>query len=160
MPTDRENQIKFYETLALAITQWQHIELELYRIFLWCIHPEDPYVASAAFHTVINFNTRLQMTDAAAQIALDEDSELPSWEALRDSAAERSRRRNELVHFMTFHDATKERMRFRLVPSIFNVKAAGTKEYVTEDIERFRRDFGMLSQEMHEFANALFARRK
>jgi hypothetical protein len=58
-----------YLTLANAITQSQHVEMELFQIFAALVKSEGAknYVAvSAAFHSVVNFNTRLAMTHAAA----------------------------------------------------------------------------------------------
>jgi hypothetical protein len=161
MATIREKQIEFNEALAIAVTQWQHVELELYRIFLWCMNPANAAVASASFHAVINFNTRLAMTDAAAQIAMaNEQTDLETWTTLRERARKRVKRRNELVHFMTFHKALEGDMRFRLVPSIFDVNSAGSKEYGTAEITGFGRSFGQLSQRMFLFANDLFNRQQ
>ena len=91
MAIEREEEQEFLETLAWAITQWQYVEMELYRVFLGCIKPRNQAVVSAAFHAVINFNTRLAMTDAAAHIALHNLPELDEWKKLAKQAPQSAR---------------------------------------------------------------------
>jgi hypothetical protein len=158
--TPREHQQAFLETLASAITQWQAVEIELFFIFSKLLRAENNSVASAAFHSVINFNTRLAMTHAAAQIALANNPALGAWNGLHGRCAKRAKRRNNLVHFMLLHDATRAdgSITMRLQPSIFDARAAQNKHkrtYEMKHIEAIRSSFGLLSQDLHCFARAL-----
>src|SRR5438270_620164 len=122
--TPRERQQAFMETLANAITQWQHVEMELFQIFAALVKSEDgknyPAV-SAAFHSVVNFNTRLAMTHAAACSVLTGGELFAIWLALHKRMSKRVKKRNALVHFMLMGDATKGDIVWHLQPSIYDI---------------------------------------
>jgi hypothetical protein len=78
--------------------------MALFRVFVH-FSRSPTYIASAIFHSVINFNIKLAMTDAAAQIALRHESALlAEWNNLQNQMGKRAKRRNELVHFMLMYD--------------------------------------------------------
>jgi hypothetical protein len=130
MPTTpRQRQQDFMETLANAITQWQHVEMELFQIFAALVKSEDGknYVAiSAAFHSVVNFNTRLEMTHAAARAVLTAEP-FNIWLGLHKRMSERVKKRNALVHFMLMGDATEGALIWHLQPSIYDVTRSGAQ---------------------------------
>jgi hypothetical protein len=47
--------------------------MQLFRVYARLVKPNNAEVASAAFHSVINFNVHLGMTNAAAHMALAGD---------------------------------------------------------------------------------------
>lgn len=158
--TPREHQQAFHEALAIAITQWQNVEAELFRTFAALVRSERYATISAVFHCIINFNTRLAMTDAAAHVALASTPFLDKWNNLHNRLGKRAKRRNELVHFMLVYEAAEpENMVPQLQPSIFDVGRGGAlpnKKYRLEEIGEFTRLFVSLGQDLHEFATALW----
>src|SRR5690349_12368122 len=113
--TPREHQQAFLETLGHAITQWQAVEMELFRIFARLVRCERYNTASAAFHSVVNFGTRLDMTHAAALVELGDSPLLKTWNSLYNRLYKRSKRRNHLAHFMLLYEPAKTG---ELVPTI------------------------------------------
>ncbi len=89
--TPREHQQEFYETLARAISQWQHVEVALFELFCALTKIPDRTIASAVFFSPLNFNIKLKMVDSAAQFALMDSPLLEEWNTER--RGERRRRR-------------------------------------------------------------------
>jgi hypothetical protein len=94
-----ERERLFFEAVGRAFGQWQHVEMQLFRVYARLVRPDNAEVASAAFHSVINFNVRLGMTNAAAHVALAGGSALALWNPLYNRAGRQAKRRNELAHF-------------------------------------------------------------
>src|SRR5207253_11449373 len=94
-----EQERVFFEALGRAFGQWQHVEMQLFRVYARLIRPDNAEVAAAAFHSVINFNTRLGMTNSAAHVALADSPALSVWNPLYNRAGRQAKRRNELAHF-------------------------------------------------------------
>ena len=150
------------EALATAITQWQHVEMELYQIFERLLQCPKAEVTSGAFHAVINFSTRLGMTHAAAHIALRGTPHLATWKNLHNRMTRRVKRRNELVHFILLHDARdpKRGPVSKLQPSIFDVNARskGPKEYTCKDIIEISLSFGQLAKDLWDFRETVWGK--
>jgi hypothetical protein len=131
-----EEEQVFYTALGKAITQWQSVEDALSIIFttLLSARPLPDLTVSAAFHTILNFRAKLDMTSAAFEMkaflgAADRppgvmDAMFEAWTPLKNRAHKRSLRRNELAHFaMSVDDRKKPGYRYTLRPSLVDMRA-------------------------------------
>ncbi len=156
--TAREQQLEFMETLAAAITQWQPVEMSLFGVFSALLGPAHYAIASAAFHAIINFNTRLAVVDAAAHVALAGKPELAEWTTLHNRMNKRSKKRNELVHFMILWQDGEEGEETPIAllrPSIFDINADPNRAYDVKQIGEIRASFGVLAHDLGQFAGRL-----
>lgn len=156
-----EHQKVFFENLGYAIGTWQHVEMQLFRIYSRLVRCENYYVASAAFHSIINFNARLGMTDAAASVAFASDeAALKRWVRLEDRCNKRSKMRNKLAHFIVMYGINKpisESGPF-LTPSIYDVRGgplAGRKQIDVNQLKAIARSFEKLADDLRLFADSL-----
>ncbi len=161
--TPREHQQEFYETLARAISQWQHVEGALFEVFSALTLISDRNVASAVFFSPLNFNIKLKMVDSAAQFALMDSPLLEEWNKLHNKASKRADKRNELVHFMVIGGSGKPgETGYHLRPNIFDAKSAlhyqakgGIPEYTTKQLVEKAASFGRLAMKIDAFAHLL-----
>jgi hypothetical protein len=156
-----EQERVFFETLGRAFGLWQHVEMQLFRVYARLIRPDNAEVASAAFHSVINFNTRLGMTNAAAHVALAGKPALSVWNPLHNRAGRQAKRRNELAHFAVVYGvnapASSEFGPF-LQPSVFDVTERETARQKRIDANRIRdagSSFTRLADDLRAFADDL-----
>jgi hypothetical protein len=126
-----EEEIRaFYSAIGTAMTQWQCVEEQLAVIFCAVVsdHPRERTIANAAFHAVINFNTKLAMIDAAlatrAFMSAPDRETYSEWRTLKNRAAKRADRRNEMAHFaLDVADTARTGHRCYLAPNKINVEA-------------------------------------
>jgi hypothetical protein len=132
----QEEERTFYAALGKALTQWQRIEENLAIIFASVAgrHGLPDMAANAAFHAVLNFNTKLAMTDSAIKMksflsVLERepgvsDPMIGEWDTLKNRAERRAKRRNELAHFaLAFDRAKTPGNRYTLQPSAIDMRA-------------------------------------
>jgi hypothetical protein len=126
----------FYSALGEAITKWQRVEEGLSILFATAIGSEGEYnsVASAAFHSILSFKAKLDMTHAALTAINfmsafgrppgQESPMLMAWGPLRNRASRRADSRNEMAHFAMHVDPDgKPGYRCYLAPNVINVNA-------------------------------------
>jgi hypothetical protein len=75
-----QHAAEFFQALGIAIVSWQYVEAEIFKIFHSFFRGCEYPVVSAAFHSVSNLNTRLEMIDAAIHTALPSSPLVPEWE--------------------------------------------------------------------------------
>ena len=161
--TPREHQQEFYENLALAISQWQHVEIALFEVFCALTGIPDRTIASSVFYSPLNFNIKLKMTDSAAQFALMESPLLGEWNKIQDRASKHAEKRNELVHFLVVGGSGQPgETKYHLEPNIFDAKSAlyyhrkgGKPEYAAKELAEKARSFGRLSMKIDALAYLL-----
>jgi hypothetical protein len=75
-PIDEVHEREFFESYGRVMLSWQSVELELFFVFLSIIRARDARyrIVSAAYHAVINFNTRLEMITESLKVALPDAS--------------------------------------------------------------------------------------
>lgn len=152
MPTDPDID-EFLHALSAAILTWQKVEQNVFLIFNLLLGPhQNPNVLSAAYHSVVNLNSRLGMINAAAAVALAESPLLKDWEKLRKRIGQNAARRNILVHF-TLHEHidANGRKTLRMLPSIFDARDRGETDYDINQIVSWRRAFIELSNSLENF---------
>jgi hypothetical protein len=157
-----EHERVFFETLGRAFGLWQYVEMQLFRVYTRLLRPDNAEVASAAFHSVINFNTRLGMTNAAAHVALAAGSPaLSVWNALYNRAGRQAKRRNELAHFTVVYGVnppTPSEFGPFLQPSVFDVTERETARQQRIDSSKIRdagNSFTRLADDLRAFADGL-----
>lgn len=160
-PTIQEQQRLFFERLGHALGQWQLVEMQLFRVFARLMRCENAQVASAAFHSVISFATRLDMTEAAAKVGIADQAMFSRWHALHNRAVKRSKRRNLLAHFIVIYGvnaATVAEHGPFLQPSIFDVTRQPAPRDTRLDGARIKAigaSFERLSNDLRLFADSL-----
>jgi hypothetical protein len=156
----QEQERLFFETLGRTIGQWQLVEMQLFRVYAHLIQSRDTSVASAGFHSINGFKIRLDVVDAAAQVALARQPSLARWTTLYNQTIKRSKRRNLLVHYVVIYDVSlpPSRRGPALQPSIFDVTRDTLTGSARLDISRIRiigAGFTRLSDALREFADTL-----
>jgi hypothetical protein len=96
---DPKTEQEFYAALGYALSRWQKVEMELFRVYERVVGTAS-LASRAAFHSIINFNSRLGMTNAAAEISLANTPQLDEWRALSKELDKMVRKRNILAHFV------------------------------------------------------------
>ena len=156
-----EQERVFFEAVGRTFGMWQHVEMQLFRIYARLIRPDNAEVASAAFHSVVNFSTRLGMTNAAAHVALAGSPALAVWNPLHNRTGRQAKRRNELAHFAVVYGVnppTHPEFGPFLQPSIFNVTERETAKQKRIDASKIRdagTSFTRLADDLRAFADGL-----
>jgi hypothetical protein len=121
--TLEEEHERFYAALGKAITQWQHVEDALSRLYCGVFVVDDFWPASATYHTILAFEIRLEMVNAVLRTACG-PSFIQLWNPLYNKASRRAKRRNQLAHFSLLVDASKRPgYRLHLQPSLYDTRA-------------------------------------
>lgn len=107
--SDIPETTEFHAAIGAAIQRWTRVEMSLYLIFMELIRPPKRRQAafSAAFHSIINFNSKLQMVDAAAAFSLEYRKDQKEWNAIVNSLGRLAKRRNALAHLTLWYDARR-----------------------------------------------------
>lgn len=100
-------QREFYEALGRAISQWAMVEDAIYHTFRTIIDPGDWVGAAAAFHAVINANTKLDMIDAAISVSKKHAARHDDWITLHNKIRKRSSRRAKLAHWTVIQNSAE-----------------------------------------------------
>jgi hypothetical protein len=103
--TLQERVQSIHYAIGLAITQWQTVENALTQVFVLLLESPSAGAASAAFASVLNFNSKLAMVDAAAFVVIGKTALFSEWETLRNALSRKAKKRNELAHFMMYQRA-------------------------------------------------------
>lgn len=102
-----QQQREFYEILGRTISQWAYLEDQVYHTYRRIIDPGDWVAAAAAYHSILNMNTRLDMIDAGLAVSKKHKTHLPEWKKLRKKIRKQSARRARLAHWTVTQDATQ-----------------------------------------------------
>jgi hypothetical protein len=102
---DEHSEIAFRNEFAQAFIHWQFVESELFKIFSYLVASSQGGALTAAFHAVINFNSKVAMTDAAGQFLLPlRPLLLLEWNSLRNKLQRLAKRRNQIAHFQIVYE--------------------------------------------------------
>lgn len=111
----------FQAAVGKAITRWSRLEDDLMKVFVAAIRAPDNAPPAAAFFAVINFNTKLQMTEAALYAALGDQSIFKDWQKLRDQINTSNKFRVRLAHHsLVSYPQAEPGQRAQLEPTIHN----------------------------------------
>lgn len=152
-----KHRTEFLSELAIAILKWQQIEAELFFIFTSLVQGRLPAM-SAVFHSVVNFNARLEMIDEAAAVMLNADPLKPQWDAIFKRLKKRAAHRNKLVHFTVMgRPGDAGDVTFYLSQSIWDHRDQPRLEYDVTQIKEFSSLFEQSRQELQVFGPRLRA---
>jgi len=162
---------KIYFAVGVAITNWQHVEMALTQLFTILLNSKPSGAASAVFSSVLSFRTKLMMVDAAAYVVLRHSPLFTEWDSLQKRLDKKSRKRNEIAHFMLHQKAigygpndpvpTLEELNreidWYLQPSAFDGAYRqkypdGAPTLTTTDVMNRARAFTKASQDVWEFS--------
>lgn len=119
-----EERQQLYAAIGEATTSWIAVEDQLANLFAHFVAGDAmSYPAKAAFHATINFNTKLAMTDAAAQWRMDLDK--ARWQTFFNRLNRASKKRNALAHFAVIRSTpiSGGALSLRLAPSLGDIEA-------------------------------------
>lgn len=91
---------EFYARQGRAIARWAMVEANVFRVFLLGLGDADRDAASAAYHTITAFNTRLGMVNAAFMLRYQDNDFSSQWATLSNRASKLSKDRNQLAHWV------------------------------------------------------------
>lgn len=152
---DREEQEhvkEFLDAFARAILSWGRVEAQLFLLFKAIVAPDsDGRVISAAYHSVLSLNTRLEMITAAAEITFNGHDFLKTWKTLRESINKNSKKRNDLAHLTVTANTSGEKIKLVLTPSIFDTREGKYREWDTNEIAAFQSSFERLADGIDDF---------
>jgi hypothetical protein len=148
--------------LGYALSRWALVEDAIGHVFgMMVVGTGNRFPAKAAMDAVINFNTKLSMTQAAAQWSLRPD-ELKAWTTLRNRLSDRAKSRNELAHFAIVESEPPEPTgrRFSLSPHVGDLDALVAFEgrpplYDHHQIRAKGESFAKLAGDLDRFAGQL-----
>jgi hypothetical protein len=145
---------ELYSAIGEAITSWIAVEDQLANLFAYFVAGDGMSLsAKAAFHAVLNFNSRLAMTDAAARWRSGIDHE--RWRTLFNRLNRKSKQRNELAHFTIIRYTSfpgRSEPRLYLASSLENVDAHLETGLTLRDVRQRAAAFRKLAQELSQFS--------
>jgi hypothetical protein len=146
----------FLELFAFTITGWQNVEVNLLLIYGYFINSRNGPAMAASFNAVVNFQTRLSMTDAAAQIACEGSPLLVEWDLLHKRLREQSRKRNHLAHFMLMpKNLSDDNTEMVLRSNVFDVRNHSSNEYDFAKLAQTNTSFIRLKTDMDSYLEKL-----
>jgi hypothetical protein len=152
-----EERQQLYAAIGEATTSWIAVEDQLANLFAHFVAGDAmSYPAKAAFHTTINFKTKLAMTDAAAQWRMDIDK--ARWHTFVNRLNRASKKRNTLAHFAIIRSAQIEggALSLRLAPSLgdINARMRGQAQagLTINDVRQHVAAFKKLELELSQFS--------
>ncbi|MDJ0391355.1 hypothetical protein QMO56_24925 [Roseomonas sp. E05] len=147
------NQI-FYASYGWALSQWASVEARLGWVFgsMFEDRRDLAYpntLPEAALRAIVNFRSRIDAVDAAAQKSLCKE-QYPEWLRLKKRAERASRNRNFLAHGIVFGGRKSEMF---IIQSEYNL-SSGERIYVKQIIN-WGYDFRDLASDLFDFQPAL-----
>jgi hypothetical protein len=155
---------RFYLNLGSAISQWQDVEIGLLDVFHKVSASRSRHVSSAIYFAVISFETKMDMTNAAASVALGDTQYFGGWVKLLGRVSANQGIRNKLAHFsMTLNPLKNVKAKYRvfLAPNVVNPMLPindSDREptvYNLEQVKDFGVAFAKLGGDLTSFAESL-----
>jgi hypothetical protein len=173
MPQTRSPEAErqdLYQAIGEATTAWARVEDEVAALFTFFVAGNasglaglSSMAATAAFHAVINFNSRLAMTDRAADWSIFGRNR-QRWQTISNRLGRQSKKRNNIVHFSLIRSGPIPGGPFRyyLSPSLQNVtihlSGKDPPRLSAADIRRRAESFRELAKAVSDFAILIGAR--
>jgi hypothetical protein len=166
--SDAIARAEIHEAVGSATDTWQSVEDALFHIFFWAIRCRF-HAASAAFHSVVNLNAKIDMTHAVLLSSAVGLKKIKQWNTLKNRVEKLAKKRNELVHFSVSGIASKtdeypRKWKWALRPSLSNaaqefrgahVRRSDLPTYNLKDIHRQINAFMNLAADLAEFFMSL-----
>ena len=148
---------EFILSYTRCLFRWTDIEQELCRLFMKLVRSADERVSSTVFFSVVSFEAKLDMIDAAAQFALSETALRDEWFKLSNKASKRARKRNAIVHCqLIVQSGEYPNWEFRLRPNLLDYRkilaeTRGKDWFNAAELNRQTESFEGLAAKIHEF---------
>ena len=157
---DEQHAKEFFEAYGRAMLGWQYVEQNLFLIFSSLVRGRDHHIVSAAYHSIVSLNSKLEMITEAMQVAFPETPLLAEWRRLRRTINDRAKNRNTLAHYMLLGHLPKEAegsVTLRLAPSLFDVRHKRRGEFDIKQIEAWDASFDDLTHKLEAFGKKMAA---
>jgi hypothetical protein len=116
MTTTLSEYQRMHLNIGSTISQWQGVELALCDVFKKVSKCRDPHIASAIFFSIISFEAKLAMTNAAALLAIKKVGLRTEWEKLGIRIQKNATIRNRIAHFMiTIPSGTNPKSKYKVL---------------------------------------------
>lgn len=108
-PDYASDEPEFMVEFGRAMAEWGNVEHSLSSIFAQVIQAKDPFIARAAFHSIVGFRDRLQAVTVPLDLLTGRyighqwDEIRVEWKRLSDVVRKASLKRNELAHMHVWH---------------------------------------------------------
>jgi hypothetical protein len=171
MPNLKDEK-EFYEAIGRAITEWAHVEAQLFEIFHASVGGKR-HVSLSAYYAALSLQVKLQMTTDALTARLNHEPTNPGfqiiehplvkkWDKLDSKIDKASKKRNQLAHYHAVINSEKGRVVYTLRqnprnPKFFTSWLNEDKSYTTPKIESLRKSFWELRGEIFKFRVELSA---
>jgi hypothetical protein len=96
--TPGEEQVAFYLELALAVTQWAHVERALFTLCSLCVSQPNVNPLFFGFFAIENFRSKLGFTSKMLLSKYETDPRAEGMQEIFDRVVRCSSKRNKLVH--------------------------------------------------------------
>jgi hypothetical protein len=160
-PIDEVHEREFFESYGRAMLSWQSVELELFFVFHSIIRARDARyrIVSAAYHAVINFNTRLEMITKSLKVALPDASLQEEWTKLRKKIGKRSAKRNLLAHYTLGGHVTEDSITATLAleRSQYDARSKDRQQIDLKQLAECERSFRDLTGLIRTFSSKVSA---
>lgn len=157
----KEHHGDFMVTYAKGHLTWQLVEQALFMAFSTLVNTKrNAPIPSAIYHTLISFNSKVEVIDACLQVAYKDDPRLIEWADLQKKLLRSAKHRNRLAHStLKIHTSKKrgaqETKSLRLAASLFDMTPGEKSEYTLSQMKTWLDEFTDLSLEVSDFAQKL-----
>lgn len=160
--TPSEEHLAFYSEIGLTVSQWGHVEYNVFRVLGAFISAADRRMLFKGFFAIENFRTKLLFADSLAKEKLGEASIfMPEWIALHNRIAAGQTKRNKLVHHQVMgYPTAPEGRKYALIPWVAKETKFKSKPskvlpppgaLCVRDIISYRYEFFRLALDLQNF---------
>lgn len=155
---------KFHAAIGRVVANWSKVETYLYRFFLLGLGSPHRRPISAAYHTVVNFQARLQMVDNALKFRIKSKKLSTQWATLHTRIRRKEKHRNTVAHSFPVYDMRRVPGQiYHLRDSPYNenkspsgkVSPLPSKVLLTSDIVEIYKETNALIADLEVFAKRL-----
>jgi hypothetical protein len=150
-----EHAAEFFQALGISIVSWQYVEGAIFKIFHSFFRGSEYPIVSAAFHSVSNLTTRLEMIDAAIHTALQSSPVAQEWGKHKKKIRAFAQKRNFLVHYMFLGNISGTTITLHLSRSIYDQRANVRRDVDLNQIRTYTKAFDDLTKRLENFVDSL-----
>lgn len=160
---------EFYRALGQALSEWQYIEWELFKMYNFFLGPVHWQVASASFYSHHTFRGKIRLLKTTGKMYFEQEIEHRTHKAKRElhlyikslnwvlsECLNLSEKRNDLAHHMIDYDGEDDAQKPVLAPPFTARRLKNVPAKTTEDIYSICNDFVNLADLIWEFNLSLY----
>lgn len=155
--TPTEESLAFYHGMALALTQWAHVEDGLFKVALACVAGAENKSLYPAFFGIENFRSKAQFVDRLVMYSDNPEQDKIEWSKSHLPLVNaKATKRNNIVHSIVRHfPGAKSGRRHALCPFIYQDVRTKKICETPPDGSLTVRDLFQCSEEFAAMANRL-----